>query len=405
MKLLQVLPFFDQTVDRWVPAARILRWLIFLWVFAGLFILFSASHHPAATDALIPDYYFFKQQVLWAGVGLILFNALVHLPAKVMVRSAPIGIFILLGLLLAIEFIPGLGATRNESRRWLTLWGVLVQPSELIKPFLVLQGAQFFTQWSVLGWGRRSLWLGTFTVVILAIYLQPSLSVAALCGMMLWLLALAAGRTWGQLLTVAAMAMIGAMVTIRPYQIERLMMFTNPWRDPQGSGYQLIQSLLAIASGGAWGTGYGLSGQKLFLPEGHTDFIFAIFAEEFGFGGCALVLAFLMVFSTFCLWQSSQCRDMTLRLTIVGTTVILVGQSLLNIGVVTGGVPTTGIPFPFLSYGGSSMLSNMFIAGLLVRCIREMGNAEVVPLRPATPAREPMEQRSRRRFSSRNQFP
>jgi len=398
VRLLQVLPFFDQTVDRWVPAARVLRWLLFLWMFAGLFTLFSASHHPAATEAATPAYYFFKLQLLWVGLGLVLFNALVHLPLKVMMRSAPIGIFVLLGLLLAIEFIPGLGATRNESRRWLTLGGVLVQPSELIKPFLILQGAQFFTQWPALSWKQRSLWLGIFAIVILAVYLQPSLSVAALCGMMLWLLALAAGRTWGQLLTVAAAAIAAALVAIRPYQVERLMMFVDPWQDPQGSGYQLIQSLLAIASGGGWGTGYGLSGQKLFLPEGHTDFIFAIFAEEFGFVGCGLVLLFLMVLSSLCLWQANQCRDLTLRLTIVGTTVILVGQSLLNIGVVAGGIPTTGVPFPFLSYGGSAMLSNMFVAGLLVRCFREMGTAEVVPLRPATAARTTRERR--RRLSS-----
>ena len=150
-----------------------------------------------------------------------------------------------------------------------------------------------------------------------------------------------------------------------------------------GNGYQLIQSLLAIASGGWLGSGFGFSQQKLFyLPIQYTDFIFAVFAEEFGFIGSCLLLLFLCSYATVGMVVALRTRSPLQRLTAIGAVVLLVGQALLNIGVAVGMMPTTGLPFPLFSYGGSSMIANLVLAGMLVRVAREMNEAGVVPLSP-----------------------
>ena len=146
------------------------------------------------------------------------------------------------------------------------------------------------------------------------------------------------------------------------------MSFIDPWKDPQGSGYQLIQSLYAIGSGGLFGEGYGLSMQKLqYLPYRSTDFIFAVFAEEFGFFGSILLLLFLLVVAYLTLKISLNCRNNYSKLISIGSGTILVGQSIMHIAVSSGAMPTTGLPFPLISYGGNSLISSLLIAALLVR--------------------------------------
>jgi cell division protein FtsW len=203
--------------------------------------------------------------------------------------------------------------------------------------------------------------------------------------MMLWLIALAAGMPYSYLGGTALVGFLLAVISVsfRSYQRKRIMSFLNPWADPQGDGYQLIQSILAVGSGGFWGTGFGLSQQKLFyLPIQYTDFIFAVFAEEFGFVGCMLLLLMLAAFGTLAVRVAIKAQNPVHRLIAVGVMVLIVGQSLLNIGVATGVLPTTGLPFPFLSYGGSSMISTLLSAGLLVRVARESSEAEVLPMQP-----------------------
>ncbi|XTZ12233.1 MAG: FtsW/RodA/SpoVE family cell cycle protein, partial [cyanobacterium endosymbiont of Rhopalodia inflata] len=154
-----------------------------------------------------------------------------------------------------------------------------------------------------------------------------------------------------------------------------------PWEDPMGNGYQLVQSLMAVGSGGTFGTGYGMSQQKLFyLPIQYTDFIFSVFAEEFGFVGGIILLLFLFIYATFALRIAMKCRHRVKRLVAIGVMVIMVGQALLNIGVATGALPTTGLPFPFFSYGGSSSLASLTLAALLIRVARENNEAPVVTL-------------------------
>ncbi len=376
-----LIPIFDSSVQDWALPARLLRWLTFLWLFIGLAVLFSASY-PTANAEFGDGFYYFKRQLIWVMVGLVGFNLVVYSPLRYLLGISTWAIFLLLGAI-ALTLVPGLGTTVNGATRWLAIGSIPIQPSELIKPFLVLQSALVFGRWARLSWPARLRWLGIFSAILLGILLQPNLSTTALCGMTIWLVALAAGLPYkylgGTALSGICLALLS--ITFKEYQRRRVMSFLNPWNDWFGDGYQLIQSLLAVGSGGIWGNGFGMSQQKLlYLPIQFTDFIFAVFAEEFGFVGSLVMFLMLASYATLGLWVALSARNLVYQLVAIGSTVVMVGQSLLNIGVATGALPTTGLPLPLFSYGGSSMIASLMIAGLLIRVARESSGAQVIPM-------------------------
>lgn len=381
LALRDLILWVNPSAKEWALDARLLRWLTFLWMFIGLAVLFSASY-PIADAEFGDGLYYFKRQVVWAMLGLVGFNVIVRSPLRYILSVSHWFVIILLGFI-SITLIPGLGTTVNGATRWLALGPIPFQPSELIKPFLVLQSARLFGQWERLSWRVRLLWIGIFALVLLTILIQPNLSTAALCGMTLWLIALAAGLPFPYLGGTALGGFMLAFISIslKEYQRRRVMSFLNPWADPLRDGYQLVQSLLAVGSGGTWGSGFGLSQQKLFyLPIQYTDFIFAVFAEEFGFAGSLLLLMLIMSYATIAVIVAMKARNPVHRLVAIGAMILIVGQSLLNIGVATGVLPTTGLPFPFFSYGGNSLVASLLSAGLLIRVAREGSEAEVVSL-------------------------
>lgn len=381
MALRNLILLFNPSTTDWAVTARLLKWLTFLWLLIGIVILFSASY--AIADVELEDgTYYVKRQLIWVVLGLVGFNLLVRSPLRYLLK---ISHWLLLGLLvlLLLTLIPGVGTTVNGATRWVSVGSVPLQPSELMKPFLVLQAARVFGQWYQLQWRTRFTWLGIFMVVLVGILLQPNLSTTALCGMTLWLVALAAGLPFSYLGGTAFGGVLLAVlsISIKDYQRRRVMSFLNPWADPMRDGYQLIQSLLAIGSGGTWGSGFGLSQQKLFyLPIQHTDFIFSVFAEEFGFAGSIALMFLLMTYMTLAVIVAIKARNRVYQLIAIGAMLFIVGQSLLNIGVASGALPTTGLPFPFFSYGGSSMISSLCSAGLLIRVARESSEAKVVSI-------------------------
>ncbi|MBW4520185.1 MAG: FtsW/RodA/SpoVE family cell cycle protein [Scytolyngbya sp. HA4215-MV1] len=390
MNLRYLIPFLEPHVQDWALEARLLRWLTFLWLFLGLVVLFSASY-PIADADYGDGLYYVKRQLIWAGVGLMLFNLMVHVPIRYILGLADWITLVFLGLIM-VTLIPGMGTTVNGATRWLAIGSMPVQPSELIKPFLILQSARIFGQWQRLSWATRCTWVGIFSVVLLAILKQPNLSTAALCGMTLWLIALAAGIPYLYLgaTAIGGLLLAGISFAFNEYQRRRVLSFWNPWADPTGDGYQLIQSLLALGSGGIWGTGFGLSQQKLFyLPIQYTDFIFAVFGEEFGYVGSIVLLLLLLAYATLALMVALKARNAVHRLVAIGIMVLMVGQSLLNLGVVSGALPTTGLPLPLFSAGGSSMIASLLAAGLLIRVGRESTTAEVVSLQERRTNRQP----------------
>lgn len=361
--------------------ARLLRWLTFLWLFIGLAVLFSASHHSGVAE-FSDGLYYFKRQLIGVAIGLTGFQLLVHLPLRRTLAIANPLFIILLGLLLILQ-VPNVGTSVNGAVRWIAFGPFLVQPSELIKPLLILQSARVFGQWERLTWKVRSTWLIIFGITLLGILIQPNLSTTALCGITLWLVALAAGLPYSYLGGAAAGGVLAALLSvgINAYQRQRILSFLNPWSDAAGDGYQLIQSLLAVGSGGPWGTGFGLSQQKLsYLPIQYTDFIFAVFAEEFGLVGSFVLLLLLTAYGVLALRVAVKTRITEHRLVAIAAMVLMVGQSLLNIGVATGALPTTGLPLPLFSYGANSVISCLLIAGLLVRVARESNPAKVIAL-------------------------
>lgn len=382
MNLRRLIPIFDDSVSTWALEARLLRWLTFVWLFVGLIMLFSASY-PVAEARQADGLYYFKRQLAWVFFALIGFNIIVNLPLRKILGKTHW--FIALFLLLIFgTLIPGVGRKAFDAARWIAIGPIPLQPSELIKPFLVLQSARLFGQWEGLSWPVRFAWLGIFGLVILGILAQPNLSTAALCGMTIWLIALAAGLPYKYLGGTAFGGLMLAVISIslKEYQRKRVMSFLNPWADSTGDGYQLVQSLLAVGSGQTWGAGFGLSQQKLFyLPIQDTDFIFAVFAEEFGFVGSMIMLIILALFATLGLIVALKAKNIVYRLVAIGITTVIIGQSLLHIAVATGALPTTGLPLPMFSYGGNSMISSLVSMALLIRVARESSEAEVVPLR------------------------
>ena len=357
-------------LNLWPAETRLLLGLVITWSLFGLLVLASASWWISERE-LGDAFYTIKRQVIWMIAGWALFLVVIRAPMRRWLRLAAPALLIGTGLV-ALTLV--MGTTINGASRWLVMGPIQLQPTELIKPFVVLQGAMLFSHWRRLGLEQRVLWLAIFAGLILLILKQPNLSTAALTGLLLWLTALASGLPLHWLVGTAGLGLSAGTVSIlvNTYQRMRVTSFLDPWQDPQGHGYQLVQSLLAIGSGGITGSGYGLSTQKLmYLPIQTTDFIFAVYAEEFGFIGSVMLLLFLVVFALLGLRVALRARGNQLRLVAIGCTTLLVGQSILNIAVASGAMPTTGLPLPLVSYGGNSLLASLFTAGLLVRCSLE----------------------------------
>ncbi len=350
----------------WPKEGRLMLGLIAFWSISGIFILGSASWWVANRE-MGDGAYYIKRQIIWLAASWSIFYIAININLKRWLKIS--GPCLLLGMAL-IASTSFFGSTVNGSTRWLIIGPLQIQPSELIKPFIILQSAKLFGQWERINSEKKLFWLTIFASIILLIIKQPNLSTAALTGILLWMIALAAGIDFRYLLHTALSGIVIGSISIysNQYQKMRVTSFINPWNDPQGSGYQLVQSLYAIGSGGLFGQGYGLSMQKLqYLPIQSTDFIFAVFAEEFGFFGSILLLSFLLVVAYLTLKISLNCRNNYSKLIAMGSGTILVGQSIMHIAVSSGAMPTTGLPLPLISYWGNSLISSLLIAALLVR--------------------------------------
>lgn len=339
----------------------------------GLATVLSSSAHVAATT-LGDASYFFKRQAIWAIIGLIALLACATAPLHQLRRSFPFLLTFCLGLLIATH-VPGVGLTINGATRWLKLGGFQLQPSELTKLSAVLYASALLANPKTYRLGpQQKLALGIpLAAAALLILSQPDLGTClVLCGAVFTLL-IAAGLPWSKVLLTMGAGAAGVLFLAWqvPYQRARLLAYLDPWADAQGIGFHLVQSLLAIGSGGLFGTGWGQSVQKLFyLPERHTDFIFAVWAEETGLIGSLILLGLLLLFAQRGFRIAQAARDPFDKLAAVGLTTLVIGQALLNIGVVTASLPTTGITLPFISFGGSSLIMTLSATGLLLNISR-----------------------------------
>ena len=354
----------------WPYEAKILVMLVGIWSILGIFILGSSSWWLASRE-MGNWAYFLEKQIFWTIPGIGLFYFILNTNIRNLLKFSRIIFYILFFLIFLTNII---GITVNGSSRWLVIGNFRLQPSELIKPFLILEASNLFAHWNLIKNEKKIITIISFGLLILLILKQPNLSTASLTGILFWVMGLCGGVKLSSLFSFATLGFITGCISIinNEYQKLRVTSFINPWKDQQESGFQLVQSLLAIGSGGLFGQGFGLSIQKLqYLPFMYTDFIFAIFAEEFGLLGCTLFLGFLAIFSYISLRIALKCRNNYTKLVAIGCGVLLTGQSIMHIAVATGSMPTTGLPLPFISYGGNSLIASFFITGLLLRCSLE----------------------------------
>lgn len=310
------------------------------------------------------------RQLAWAGIGLLALALVASVDYRRVVRAAPLLYALGLGGLLVVL---ALGRTVSGARRWVLLGPLSVQPAEFFKlAFLLTVVWLLTTRWAQPpGAAVVGLLLLVTGVPFGLIVRQPDLGTALMLLPVLAALLVGAGVRWRYLAGLGAVG-LGALplawLALRDYQRERILVYLDPFRDPLGSAYNVIQAKIAIGSGQLLGKGVaGATQSRLaFLPERHTDFIFAVFAEMWGFVGCLLLLAgyALLLLRGFDI--AAAARDPVGRLVALGATTLLAAQVLTNVGMVTGLLPVVGVPLPLMSYGGSSMLVSMLTLGLLL---------------------------------------
>ena len=234
-----LIPFVDLKAQNYSWEARLLNWLTFVWLLIGLVTLISASYPEGMMDNN-DGLYILKRQLIGVGVGIVGFNIVIQQPLRKTLKYAP---WMVLLLLLAIfgTLIPGLGKTTMGASRWIAIGPFSIQPSELIKPFLILQAAYLFANWQQLKNKVRWVWLIVFALVLGGILKQPNLSTTGLCGMSLWLIAVAAELPWNQLIAavVGGLSLAGTSIALNAYQRDRIIFFLDPWQDYHNKGYQL----------------------------------------------------------------------------------------------------------------------------------------------------------------------
>jgi rod shape determining protein RodA len=310
------------------------------------------------------------RQLVWIGLGLLATVTVASVDYRRLVRAAPL----LYGLGLAgLVAVLVAGRAVSGARRWLALGPLAVQPAELFKlAFLLMVVWLLAARWAQPLTAGVLAGLATLVgVPFLLIIKQPDLGTALLLVPLTLALLVGAGVPWrrlGVLSAVGAVAAPVAWLALKDYQRERILVFLDPVRDPLGSAYNVIQAKIAIGSGQLLGKGVaGATQSRLaFLPERHTDFIFAVFAEMWGFAGCLVLLAGYVVLLLRGFDIAASARDPVGRLVALGATSLLAAQVLINVGMVVGLLPVVGIPLPLMSYGGSSMLVSMMALGLLL---------------------------------------
>ena len=339
----------------------------------GLIMIYSSSMIWASykfNDA----YKYLKSQLIFLLVGYILIYFITNIPYTLYKKYSN-KILLICITLLVLVLIPGIGTIRNGSRSWFGIGPLGIQPSEAAKLGLIIFTSKYLSNNKIKD--IKSSVLPIISIVILIfglIMLQPDFGTGVIIVMSIISLLFISGVNMNFFIKIGIIGLIGIviLVIIAPYRMARITSFLNPWQDPLGSGFQIIQSLYAIGPGGLLGMGLGNSIQKHFyLPEPQTDFIFSIISEELGFAGVLIIttLFITIIFQGFKI--SINCEDKFGKYLSYGITFSIAFQTILNLMVVVGLIPVTGVTLPFLSYGGSSLLVSMIEIGILLNISKQ----------------------------------
>jgi cell division protein FtsW len=352
------------------------------WLFAtvaglvaiGIVMVFSASSATAYAD-YHDTAYFLKRQLIGLAIGGVLAYGAYRIDYTRLKRISPAFLAVTFVLLL-LTLVPHIGLQTGGARRWLGFHAISFQPSEVAKLAIVLFVA---AKLATVGEGVRSLVRGVTPlllvalVVALPILAEPDMGTASLVVFTALGMLLCAGMRFEHLVIVTLAMLPGIVLTVgsSAYKRARVLAFLNPWKDPENTGFHIVQSLLALGSGGIFGVGLGASRQKFFyLPEAHTDFIFAVIGEELGLLGTLAVLALFAAFAIRAFTIAQHTTDRFGYFLICGCTMLIVIQAFINIGVVTSSWPVTGVPLPFISFGSTSLIMNLVAAALIMNVAR-----------------------------------
>ena len=349
-----------------VAERRTLTLVTFLLVVYGLVMAYSASAAQAYFQ-YGSSFYFFGRQVVWVCLGVGVMYVLSRVD-YVWFRRAAVPLVGLAFAGLCLVLVPGVGSVVNGARRWLILGGQGVQPSEFAKLACVVLVATLIVKRPhevlTLKGFLRLVGIGIVPAAAL-IMLEPDLGTTLVLVTAVIAVLVAAAAPLRYLFGLGAVGVVSvlALIAMEPYRLERLVTFLDPWKDPQGSGFQATQSLISIASGRVFGVGLGNSVQKFgFLPEQTTDMITGIIGEELGLVGLLVLLALYVALAWACFRIALDCKDLFGKLLATGITAMIVGQACINVGAALGLLPLTGVPLPLVSLGGTSML--VVLAGL-----------------------------------------
>lgn len=387
--------------DKWLFAATVGLALF------GVVMVYSASAMLAQAENHSQFFYLVKQAI-WTAIGLVVMFVMMQVDYRHLKnRRVVYGLIVVTVLMLLAVF--GFGKI-NGAHRWIRLGGFSIQPSEFSKLTLAIFLAYFLEKRA----GEESDFWRTFVpcgmltgALAFLIVLEPDLGTAFMLAVLFFVVTYTAGVRLAHLGMAAAPALVGfaALLIFVPWRLRRLITFLDPWADPQNSGFQVVQSLIAVGSGGTDGLGFAQGKQKMmFLPFAHSDFIFAVIGEELGLVG---TLAVVLVFGLF-LWRGIRTSLLAPErfgmLLSLGIVVVIVAQALFNISVVLSLVPTKGIPLPFISYGGSSLVPTLAAVGILLNISQHAsGTIDLEAIRAAAPDQssarlEPVRQILRSRF-------
>ena len=346
--------------------------IVLILVMFGLVMVFSSSYYYAMTEPKFNDkFYFFSRQLRWAIVGLVAMVMCMSINTEFFRRVSVLAYVAIIGILVAVLAI---GVATKGSQRWLEILGTSFQPSEFAKFIIIIFMSGFVIKHRNLLNGNFIMFIKCALPVIVAAGLiaMENLSTGIVVMVVGLMIMFVSSKKVMNFVVFVVVGFIGfvIMVAIEPYRRARIMGWLDPWSDTIDNGYQIVQSLFAVASGGLFGLGIGQSRQKTFIPESYNDIIFAIICEELGLVGAIVVILLFLIL----IWRgikiAMNARDKCSSYAATGIITMIAVQVIINIAVVTNTMPNTGMPMPFISYGGTSLVVTMASMGLLLNISR-----------------------------------